>query len=187
MSRSDLPSVDMLVPHRWYRTRDATVKSSGPFSRAMLDIFDRACLAGPGKRIRDDVDFNLFQVGAYMELTVEQLAAVNEQVRTSLETLRNLTNETQKQRDIVIKTLVEELKEIRDVRMAIVREVGERLAMLRDVQAFFLHKDYERSLAVMEHFVAVAKEFKAMKDSGVLDMVSDFALRLAAEESSRPS
>jgi hypothetical protein len=121
-------------------------------------------------------------VGVVMEDATELLEAANKEVENSRLILEDLQNKVRALGDIVLPALAEQVKAIRDSRMAVSREVGQILGDLRDVRQFFIEKDYELEMARLERFIALCKELQGLKSDGTLDAVLDSALHLATGE-----
>ena len=128
---------------------------------------------------RNDEEFTVITVGCAMEHAGQLLEAINKEVETSKKTLETLANDVKAVAHIVNPALLKQATDIRDARMTVVREVRESLSALREIRSFFSEADYDKEMERLERLVAVCREFKAMKDLGVLDAVCEAALRLA--------
>ena len=69
--------------------------------------------------------------------------------------------------------------------MTVVNEIRESLSALRDIRKFFLDPEHEKEMVRLEQFVALCRELQALKQSGVLDAVSDTIIRLGLSEQER--
>jgi hypothetical protein len=134
------------------------------------------------ERIHTPAAFAL-QIGVYMEHISALLEIVNNEVEQSRSILQTLNNDVAVLHDTVGAALISQIRELRSSRMAIVSEVRDSLAAMKEIRAFFLESTYEVEVARLERLVNLCKEVKALKDSGVFDAVLDSALRLALGES----
>jgi hypothetical protein len=129
-------------------------------------------------------DANSVFVGMIMESTEFGLKAITGEVKSALETLSEVSNEIGALSDVVAPKLQQQIRDIREHKMTIVRELREVLVTLREVRKFFLESDYETEVARLERFVRLCRELEALKAAGVLDAVCDSAIRLALKEPS---
>ena len=168
------------------RSRGALL--TGPLGRMLSNSIRRglqeASRLGHGEKILlppiGDPEFEMSRVGAHMESTAEMLKAATDALRDAKEELQRVSNEAMATAGPLEETLLKHLRDIRDSRMAAVREAREILAALQDVRKFFVDKDYDREMERMERLVRVCREFQALKADGVLDAMIDAALKLAA-------
>lgn len=147
----------------------------GPFVERLAVLL---CTDGPPFT---DEDAELTRVGVAMEQAKELLDAVNDEVEESKHILQTLANEVCAVRDIVNPALAQQIAELRDHRMVIVREVRDSLTALRDVRDFFLGKDYTTEMERLERFVRLCREIQTLKADGVFDAVVESALRLSVK------
>jgi hypothetical protein len=118
-----------------------------------------------------------------METVTTLIDVANAEATKSKEILQGLANDVTALHDIIGPALINQIKELRSSRMAVVAEVRDSLAAMKEIRTFFLESTYEVEVARLERLVALCKEVKALKDSGVFDAVLDSALRLAVGES----
>lgn len=130
----------------------------------------------------DDAQNNLLRAGWMMEQTNELLKATNSEVQESKKILESLANDVRALADVIGPALLQQVKALRDSRMAVVREVHETLTAMRDIRSFFLESAYETEMQRLERFVTVCREIQALKENGVFDAVCDSALRLAVRQ-----
>ena len=119
-----------------------------------------------------------------METTAEGLKVVAEELRAAKELVEQFSNEFMEVSRFVRTRNEEHIKELREMRMATVREIRDSLSALHDIRRFFLEKDYEQEMLRLERFVAVCRELQALRANGTIDAICDTALRLAVEEKS---
>ena len=86
--------------------------------------------------------------------------------------------------DIINPALVEHIRKIRENRMASISEITVCLNGLREIRKFFFESDYQEELSRLKEFVGLCKELAKLKESGILDAVSDISIRLAIKEES---
>ncbi len=166
---------------------------SGPFSRHLTGFLSRRFRKsglsrdGLGLEMSErDPEVNLIRVGVQMETNNELLRELTEEVARSSETLRKLADEVIAMGHVVGPELHRQVTELRDSRMAVVREVRESLTALRDLRAFFLESTYETEIGRLERLVALCRELEQVRATGVFDAVCDAALRLAAPAQKAP-
>ena len=124
------------------------------------------------------IDFIFGYIGGCMEISAAELQIVNEQAKASKEILQELHNEVRAVHDQVSPLLRKQIAEIRDARMSAVSEIQSMLVMLRDIRKFFLESDYDKELARLKEFIKICKELEELKNSGMLDAVSDTIIKL---------
>lgn len=127
----------------------------------------------------------LLIAGGRMEDELELLKAVNEEVETSKKILEDLVNQIRGLADIVLPATHEHIKKLRESRMSTVNEIHMSLSALKDLRQFFLDDNYDLEVERMERFVALCKEVQLIKESGLLDAVSDTMIRLSLKEESK--
>lgn len=72
-----------------------------------------------------------------------------------------------------------EIQNIRESRMAVVREAGDALTALRDVRKFFLDNDYKTEVERLERFTRMARDLRDLLDDGTLNATADIMLKLS--------
>ncbi len=127
---------------------------------------------------------NFISIGVRMEDNVEMIKAVNREAEESKNILQKLCNEVIAIDDVIQPALIEKLQEMRSNRMAMVAEVNSIMNSLKEIRKFFFESDYELEMERLERFLAVCRELKEMKQSGMLDAIADIAIRLALKEES---
>jgi hypothetical protein len=111
-------------------------------------------------------------------LEAKDLSGINVEVIKSKDTLEKLVNDMGAVFEILAPKLIDQVKRMREHRMAVVREVQESLSALRDIRKFFLDADYEREMERLERFIRACREIEALKASGTLDAVCDTLIKL---------
>ncbi len=135
---------------------------------------------------KSKLDFAIV-TGGHMERTAEQLQMINEEVVESKKVLEGLYNELSSVLTQLNPLFREQIKSIRDARMASVSEIQLALVAMRDIRKFFLEEDYEKEMKRLSEFVELCREMKRLKEEGTLDALCDLALKLAARDERRAS
>lgn len=117
-----------------------------------------------------------------MEDVNNLIHAVNDEAAESKTILQNLKNDVSELSDIIQPQLYKMAHDLRASRMAVVTEIRDSLAAMREVRKFFLESDYVTEIDRLERFVRLCREFQALKAAGVLDAVLESAIRLAIKE-----
>lgn len=107
-----------------------------------------------------------------MDTVVGMLNAVNAEARESRATLSGLVDEVGALGEIICPALTEQVKAIRASRMTMVTEMRDLLTVLRDVRAIITSKDHQRDMDHLARFVALAREFQALTNEGVIDKLT---------------
>ena len=154
----------------------------GPCTDGLDGIFQSALLAGKDARIKITSEVQVLTMGAWMEQTKAMLEAANAEVEESRKVLDDLVERVRDLRKELDPELAGAIVQLREQRMAVVREVRDSLTALRDLRAFFLEDAYELEVTRLERFVRLCREIQALKAEGVFDAVVDSALRLAVRE-----
>ena len=124
----------------------------------------------------------LLELGKKMEDTVSLIHAILEEAKESKETMEELYNKATSILDEINPALLKQAKELRSTRMTMVSEISQSLTALKDIRKFFLESDYQHEMERLERFVKICHELKELKQEGVLDAISDIAIRLAIKE-----
>jgi hypothetical protein len=140
-----------------------------------------------GERMRwVDTEFRMPSYFASMVgniMDIEEMAALlresNEDVSAALRQMELATNKIRSLYQVVSPELQKHIREIRESRMTIDREMKQTLESLQAVRDFFLERSYEKEMERLKEFISVCKQIKTLKDDGTLDAVSDLALKLA--------
>lgn len=130
------------------------------------------------------VDSSMIVGGACMERIDEEMKLVNEAFKESKQILQDTINEVRILHDVAEVSLSKFLKNIREYRMATVRESSEILVQLKDIRKFFLEDDYDKEVVRLEKLVGLCKELKELKADGTLDAVADSIIKLSLKEKS---
>lgn len=124
-------------------------------------------------------------IGRCMEEAAELIRNAVTEAGQAKRELGDLLNQVRAVADVVIPLLEKQAKEVRSARMSVVGEVHELMKPLKDIRKFFLDSDYQFEMDRLERFIRVCKDLKDLKESGILDAVSDVAIRLACREVER--
>lgn len=130
-------------------------------------------------------EMTYMSVAMRMEINKDLLAALNDEVRESRTILEDLANQVIAVNEAVEPALIGHIKRIREARMTAISEIHQSLAALKEVRKFFFESDYGVEMARLKEFVALCKELQELKKTGILDAVSDIAIRLAIKEESK--
>jgi hypothetical protein len=106
----------------------------------------------------------------------ENLVEKAHDVTDALEYLVNHINEPLREYQNWVKN---ELKAMRENRIALESETRQIMMSLKEVRQFFLDKDYENERARLAEFISLCERLQALKQSGFLDVVADTMLSLA--------
>ena len=117
--------------------------------------------------------------GSIMEQETALLEAAHKELSITKQTLQELANEIRAVHDIVAPQLLAQAQSLRSARMTVVADLREAMTALRDVRKFFLESDYAVEMARLERYVALCRELQVLQQQGVLDAVSDVAIKLA--------
>jgi hypothetical protein len=120
--------------------------------------------------------------GVVMDESVEMIAAASRQLDEARKNLTKSSDDLAKLRDLIFPQLTEYVREIRAMRMNAVSEMSTILSEMRAVHKFFTEQNYEKEMAELERFVEVCKEVQKLKDTGILDVLLESAVRLSAKE-----
>jgi len=163
---------------------------AGPLSRRLVEVIIDARRADG--RTREGVVFseqvlngelaNLLKVGSTMETTLGLTQAATEQAKAARKELETTANQVTELVGVVHPKMLEAIRQLRDSRMAMVREVHESLSALKDIRQFFLEDRHAEQISRLREFVAVCQALAQLKDSGVLDAVVDTVIRLSVQE-----
>jgi len=146
--------------------------------------FDRSGIAYHGEKF-ESPSAHLLIAGGLMERTEELLKMVNEEIAESKKILQKLSNEVRVAFEAVHPTLIDQIKELRETRMTMVREIQAMLDPLRDIRKFFFSESHEQEMKELQKFITLCQELSALKQSGVLDAILDSVIRLSIKEVSR--
>jgi hypothetical protein len=124
----------------------------------------------------------LMETGRDMEEAAQLLQATTAEVTESQAVLTQTMAELRTLTQTLGPMLLEQVRELRAARMAVLTETREMLAALRDVRKFFLEADYDKETTRLREFVTLCHELQALKTAGVLDAVCESAIRLAVRE-----
>jgi len=116
-----------------------------------------------------------------MEQIATELQAITAEVTESRRVLSELARDVQAIADMIEPALLNHIRRLRDARMTVVREIADCLKSLQDIREFFLAKDYTLEMERLARFVEMGREFDRLRTTGVLDALTNCALRLATE------
>lgn len=161
----------------------------GSMCHAAMDEFSLRAMSGLGKG-RDGAVvceselelLNPLLIGGIMEDMVEALRLANDEARKSKEALQALKNDVSALGDVIGPLLVDQIKSLRDQRMAVVGEINQMLTMLRDIRAFFLEKDYRDEIQRMHEFIGLAERLRQLHADGTLSAITDVVIGLALKQ-----
>lgn len=122
---------------------------------------------------------NVVTGGIIMERLVEAASLIREELDKNKHELEQTVNEMAVLGGKIQELMRGEILNIRETRMAIVREAGDTLATLRDIRKFFLDNDYKTEMERLERFTKMAKDLKDLLDDGTLNATADIMLKLS--------
>lgn len=131
--------------------------------------------------------WHLVRVGAIMEEDANLLKAMTSEVQESKAVLAALADEVLDTHTRVATLLQTQIQELRDSRMAVVREARDVLAALRDIRQFLSEAAYDTEMARLERLVALCRDLQALRATGVFDAVCETMLRGALREPKAPA
>jgi len=73
-------------------------------------------------------------------------------------------------------------KELHAFRSSVILDLGAAKKEMADVRKFFLEKDHAIEIERLKEFIELCEKFKALKDAGVLDVITDAILKLEGVE-----
>lgn len=112
-----------------------------------------------------------------MEETITQVKVANAEMREVLAEMNAVKTQVFDISGVVGPLLIEEVKSLRGSRMAVVTEVRDSLKALAELRGFFMGETHDAEMKRLERFVAVCREIKELKESGVLDAVSSLRIK----------
>lgn len=119
-------------------------------------------------------------------MTVEELNALlreaNAETDESLEALGKAYNKVVAVKSVLEPDLQQMTAQIRQARMTTEAEMKATITWLTTVREFFLENKYEVEMKRLREFIDTCKEIQRLKESGILDAVSDLAITLALQE-----
>lgn len=119
--------------------------------------------------------------GMHMEQLDESLRLAAEELLKSKAELQTLVNEMGKLKTHVLALLADQIKEVRESRMALTGEMGQMLVSLREVRKFFLEDPHEAEATRLTHFVQTCRELRQLVDDGTLEALSDAILKMSVK------
>jgi len=119
-----------------------------------------------------------YMIGGYMENVTGAIRTATIEAEEAKKALQKTLNSTQETYDGLKPKLVAQIQAIRNMRLTTVTEMNAMLSAMKDVRKFFLESDYREEMDRLKEFVAVCKELETLKESGLLDAVSDTILKL---------
>lgn len=118
-------------------------------------------------------------LGGNMEITEQELKAVNNEIAKSIEVLKEGFNDVVRTRELLEPQLLGMVQKIRDVRMNVSIELSKSLSTMRDVRKFFIEAEYKEEMERLERFVSLGERMKALIADGTMDAICDVSLKLA--------
>lgn len=124
-------------------------------------------------------EFDALMPGGQLEDTSQLVEAAIKSAREAKEELRAIANECGDIGDVILPSLMDHVKLLRDARFALTTEAGQCLASLKEVRKFFFDSDYHMEMARLKEFIGLCNELKQLQSDGTLDAISDVMLKLA--------
>ena len=93
-----------------------------------------------------------------MEDAAALLKTVTSEVAESKAVLQKLGEEVMDLSEIIGPALIQQIKDLRTSRMAVVSEVHQMLGALRDIRRFFLESEYAVEMGRLERLVSVCRD-----------------------------
>ena len=137
---------------------------------------------GKGDMLMHKEEYATLTIGYNMEQTAEAIKLVNAEIEESKKTLGDLYNQVTALHEMIMPALNQQIKDIRDARMATVMEVRDTLSALKDIRKFFLEDSHVKEVDRLKDLIRVCHELEKLKHNGTLDAICDSVIRLAVQE-----
>jgi hypothetical protein len=126
-----------------------------------------------------EIPFEFLQGGQQVERAKEAMEMAREEMDNSKAALEATFNDMAKLADRIIALCANQVRDVREARMAMNREVASMLAELRDVRKFFLEENHAQEVSRLQEFVKVCDHLRQLKADGTLDAMSDTIVRMS--------
>jgi hypothetical protein len=126
----------------------------------------------------ENTAYTITYIGDRMEDQLEVIKSIAEQIKSQKDILQESYNEVVSLSNQFLPLMKLHLEEVRDNRMAQVREINETLKLHKEIRQFFLEKDYEAEKMRLAEFIGLCERLKVLKDDGTLDAVAETIIKL---------